>query len=219
MRLFLKKEHTNWEFKKFNERPVEYRFVFDMVSRYYPKTLLDVGTGTTSLPHLLRTCGVKVKAIDNIKDYWPNGMFNRHFYVINDDILDPHMPEKFDMITCISVLEHIPEFDLAIKNMVQLLNKGGFLVITCPSSPLPYVENCYALPDSSYGKNSKYVTQSFSPETIENWCEKYKLEIVETEYWKFWSGDYWTCGKQIIPPLKSNDNESYQIRCIAFKKL
>ncbi len=44
--------------------------------------------------------------------------------------------EQFDFITCISVLEHIPqEGDIdAVKKMWRILKKGGFLYITVPCS-------------------------------------------------------------------------------------
>ena len=64
-----------------NERPIEFSFVFKYLTRFYPKTILDVGTGLTSLPHLMRSCGFMVTAIDNVRDYWPKGMVNRHYYI------------------------------------------------------------------------------------------------------------------------------------------
>ena len=57
-----------------NERPIEYRFVFDVATRVAPTTVLDVGTGKTSLPHLLWICGYEVTAIDNVSDYWADGL-------------------------------------------------------------------------------------------------------------------------------------------------
>ncbi len=52
-----------------NERPIELAFVFRHLRDCRPGRILDVGTGMTSLPHLLRTCGYHVTAIDNIRDY------------------------------------------------------------------------------------------------------------------------------------------------------
>lgn len=215
----LKSEYDNRKFIRFNERPVEYSFVFRMLSKYYPKTVLDVGTGTTALPHLIHNCGILVTAIDNITDYWPSGMFNRHYYVKDDSVLKPKLTEKHDMVFCISTLEHIEDNNLAVKNMAGLLNVGGHLVMSFPSSPKPYIRNCYDLEDSSYGKGNPYIAQSFTQENIDNWCQKYGLQEAESEYWQFWTNDYWTCGDQIIPPLKTDANGKYQIRCICLKKI
>ena len=87
--------------------------------------MLDVGTGTTAWPHLLRNCGYVVTAIDNIRDHWPEGMVNRHWAVLDVDIVkpDPRIPEKCEAITCISVLEHIENHTRAVWNMVAFENR------------------------------------------------------------------------------------------------
>src|SRR3989344_3080365 len=124
-----KKEYLKPPFNAFNERPVEYRFTFENIAEFYPKTILDVGTGVTALPHLMSNCGCKVTAMDNIKDYWTKGMLNRHYYIINDDITNPKkIIGSFDMVTCISALEHIERYDDAVKSMFNLLKSGGCLL-------------------------------------------------------------------------------------------
>ncbi|CAB5159687.1 hypothetical protein D3OALGA1CA_4965 [Olavius algarvensis associated proteobacterium Delta 3] len=87
------------DFSRFNERPVEYAFVLKKIGEIYPLTILDVGTGTTALPHLMRNCGCLVTATDNKRDYWPNGMHNRHYHVIDDDITATRLSDTFDFIT------------------------------------------------------------------------------------------------------------------------
>ena len=69
-----------------NERAIEYQFVFRSLIQTGANTVLDVGTGDTALPHLLRTCGYHVTAIDNVDGFWPKGMINRHWCVLKDDI-------------------------------------------------------------------------------------------------------------------------------------
>lgn len=44
-----REEYKSQEFKRFNERPVEFGFVFRAMSTLYPRTVLDVGAGTTAL--------------------------------------------------------------------------------------------------------------------------------------------------------------------------
>src|SRR5690349_16021730 len=73
------------QFQRHNERPIEYSFVFGSIARLQPRSVLDVGTGKTALPHLIASCGCVVTAVDNIRDYWPQGMFNRHWHIVNDD--------------------------------------------------------------------------------------------------------------------------------------
>ena len=42
-------------------------FVFRNISKIWPKTVLDVGTGKNSSLHMMCNCGLIVTAIDNIK--------------------------------------------------------------------------------------------------------------------------------------------------------
>ena len=213
-----KNEFNNQSFTRFNERAVEFSFVFRKISELYPKTILDVGTGTTALPHLMRNCGPLVTAVDNIKDYWPNGMTNRHYHVINDDITHTQLSGSFDMVTCVSVLEHIQHFDAAVANMLKLLNPYGHLIITCPYTDDNYVKNVYDLEDSSYGKENSFVAQSYSRKNLTNWLKNGNAAVVEQEYWQFWEGKFWTCGNQIIPPVKVSVHDRHQISCILIKR-
>jgi hypothetical protein len=73
-------EYEAQVYRRINERPIEYRFVFGAIRQTAPESVLDVGTGESALPSLIRTCGPVVTAIDNIRDYWPEGMVNRHFH-------------------------------------------------------------------------------------------------------------------------------------------
>lgn len=44
----------------------------------------------------------------------------------------PFAPETFDVVTCISVLEHIPEDTEALRVIWSLMRRGGTLVLTVP---------------------------------------------------------------------------------------
>lgn len=203
-----------------NERPVEYSFLFKMYARKMPKTVMDVGSGATALPHLLKTCGAIVTATDNIKDYWPNGMTNRHFHVINDDITASRLTGKYDMITCISVLEHIKDYESAVKNMFSLLKPSGWLILTCPYNEEKYCQDVYKLPESSQAKITNiFITQAYCREQLMQWLEKYEGRIVEQEYWRFFDGEYWTCGQRVTPPVQALPSEKHQISCICIEKV
>lgn len=214
-----RREYRKQAFRRFNERPVEFAFLFRQLARLYPRTVLDVGTGTTALPHLMRNCGFLVTATDNIRDYWPNGMSNRHYYVIDDDITRTRLSAKFDFITCISVLEHIERSDQAVAGMFSLLNPGGHLVLTFPYTEGNYLRNVYELPGSTYGQDASYITQSYSRVHLDRWLEQNRGEIVEQEFWQFWDGDYWTVGKQLIPPRQVSRNDTHQLTCLLVRTL
>ena len=75
-------EFDRQKFERFNERAIEYAFVFRQLGAFYPRSVLDVGTGTSALPALLRTSGFLVTATDNVRDYWPRGMLNWPYHDI-----------------------------------------------------------------------------------------------------------------------------------------
>lgn len=213
-----KREFEHQTFLRFNERPVEFGFVFRKLAEIYPRGILDIGAGTTALPHMMRNCGFLVTATDNVRDYWPSGMINRHYHVIDDDISDTRLSGPFDLITCISVLEHIRKADDAVRNMFSLVKAKGHLILTFPYTDKRYVENVYELPGSSYGKGVPYITQSYSRSELVRWLEENRGTILAQEYWQFWEGDHWTVGKQLIPPKRVTSEDKHQLTCVLIRK-
>lgn len=214
-----KDEFVTQSFFRFNERPVEFGFVFKKLAQLYPTTVLDVGTGTTALPHLMRNCGHLVTATDNVTDYWPEGMVNRHYWIVDDDITATKLTEQFDLVTCVSTLEHIVQSDKAVSNMFRLTKPGGHVLITCPYTEHAYCENVYKLPESAYGQDVSYVTQSYSRKHLDRWCYNNKAEIIEQEFWQFWTGEFWTQGQQIIPPKPASSTTLHQHMCLLLRKI
>lgn len=217
-RRVVRREFEQQTFRRFNERPVELMFVFQKLAALYPKTILDVGTGTTALPQVLRSGGALVTAIDNIRDYWPGGMHNRHYHVIDDDICHTRLTGLFDFITCISVLEHVREPGLAVRSLCALLRPGGHLVLSFPYSEPTHVDNVYALPGSSYGQSASYVTRSYCRTDLDRWLTPLDVDIVDQQYWRYWTGEFWTVGEQIIPPIQASATEPHQLSCLLIRR-
>ena len=198
---------------RLNERAVEYGFVFNCLAELAPSTVLDVGAGTTALPSLLRTCNYRVTAIDNISDYWPHGMRNRHFYVLDDDITGSKLTEQYDIVLCISVLEHVVEYERALATMASLTKPGGHVLITCPYGESAGSANCYDREDS-YGKDFPFICRQFTRTDFEQWCHRTGAELVKQEWWRFFDSQYWSCGKQVQPPQKVRPHELHQHSCL-----
>lgn len=204
--------------KRMNERPTEYKFAFECVAEYYPKSLLDVGTGTTAFPHLISNCGISVAAIDQISSYWKFGMSNRHFKITNNDITAPTLDKKFDMVTCISTLEHIPDHRNAVKGMFGLLNEGGHIVLSFPYNENHYIEDIYRHPNAGYGKEHKFIGQVYSRHEINQWLQDNGAEIVRQEFYRAFTGEFWTMGEAIYPIRKTSKEELHQLTCLMLKK-
>ena len=218
IREICRREYVTQEFLGINERPVEYRFAFEQLTVAFPGTVLDVGTGKTALPSLLRTCGFVVTAIDNIKDYWPTGMVNRHYHVLDDNILEPKVGGPFDFITCISTLEHIRDHARAMRMMFSLLRPGGRLVVSFPYNESTYVENVYALPGSIGADRYPFITQAFSRREVQQWMHENDARLVAQEYWRYFEGPFWTIGKRVVPPVRVEEHDLHQISCLALEK-
>jgi len=196
----LREIHDRQKFYRFNERPGEFSFVFRAIGKCAPKSILDVGSGDTALPALMANCGPVVTAIDNISDYWTGGMRNRHWYVHNDDIQNTRITAKFDMVTCVSVLEHIKGYDGAVKAMLGLLKPRGHLVLCGPYTDALHVDDCYRVPGAdAESAKQPYICNSYSGEDLRRWLG-YGAELVEAEYWRAFSGKHWAMGERIAPP-------------------
>lgn len=213
-----KREFVSQYYKKINERPIELRFVFDTISKIYPKTVLDIGPGLSSLPHLISLCGCVVYSIDNVSDYWSIKLCNRHFYVINDDIRNPRLKKKFDLITCISTLEHVDKFDDAVDSMFNLLRKNGSIILSFPYNEKSFVNNIYKDPDAGFGRDWKWICRVFSRKEIDSWLKRNNGIIVDQEFWKVFSGKYWSFGDWLKPAQKVDIHSSHHLTCLWIKK-
>jgi SAM-dependent methyltransferase len=202
-----------------NERSIEYRFALQALGETHPANVLDVGTGTTAWPGLLRDCGYVVTAIDNIRDYWPEGMVNRHWTVLNDDILNPKdvLSKNFDAITCISVLEHIEDHARAMQNMVHLLASGGVLILTTPYSHHHRHPNVYSHPQALYGKDSPYICRASSETELNQWVAA-GLTLETRELWRLFTGPVWATGERCAWQSVTLEDEPHQLGCFVFRK-
>jgi len=117
------------------------RFIFQLLTGIQFNSVLDAGCGTgILLQHILEKYPhVQLTG----SEYSPNGLeFARkrlpqaEFRVLDlsKDVLD----NKFDLITCIDVLEHIPDDRAALKNLLAMC--GGHAILSVPLGALIKVE-------------------------------------------------------------------------------
>jgi len=204
--------------EQFNERPMEYAFCLKHLNRKGIMWVLDVGPGNCSWPALLSHCGYRVTAIDEMNEYHGKKIRNPWFSVVNDDITNPQkLDPPFDAITCISTLEHIAKPWRAVKNMCGLLRGGGILLMTFPFSKNGYVRNAYDLP-GSYGKDRRYRCGVFSTEIVFSWAKRLSMEIIDTERWRVFDGDYWSCGERLEEYRRTTVGICH-LACVAMEKI
>lgn len=183
-----------------NERPVEYAFALEWLSKAPGRKVLDVGSGRTSFPHLLYTCGFDVRSIDL------NPPFNRHFKVEKADITKP-ITGMYDAITCISVLEHIPDDTSAVENMFNALNSNGLLILSFPYNEERYVNNV----------NKHGLTKVFHRGCIDS-VRRFGLDIIDQRYYQVFTGDIWAEGERLTP-IETTVNDKHHLTCVVFRKV
>ena len=122
--------NTTWK----NERVVEVPIVWEIVKSYRGRKILEVGD---VLSHYFK---FKHDVVDK---------YEKADGVINKDILDYKVKEKYDLIVSISTFEHIgfdertrdPTKTLkAMKHLRSLLKKGGKLIVTVPVGFNPHLD-------------------------------------------------------------------------------
>ena len=107
------------------------------------KKALDFGAGTGNLTGKLLQMGYEVTAVDmsvemckilerKYKDY----LASKKLVVINSPIEDVSFEgDSFDLVTCYSVLHHLPDYVDAIRRLSAFLRKGGVMYIDHEISP------------------------------------------------------------------------------------
>ena len=204
--------------RRVNERPIEYPFALSCLSAVCPTSVLDVGTGTTAWPQLLANCGYNVTAIDEGDSYWGRGLLNRHHYVLHDDITNPSLDGEFDAITCLSVIEHIPDHNAAVRGLRSLLPEGGHAILSFPYNETRFVDNVYALPGVSYGADAPYICRVYSRAEVDGWLA-HGFEIERQEYYRIFTGDLWAFGERLQPPTKATADEPHHLTCIMLRAI
>lgn len=121
-------------------RQYEYPYVNNKIKEYLLNKditnlrILDAGSGVTFFPCYIQEqySKAKVYCIDNVAEW--GKIYNKinksiKFYI--EDIEETHLEtEYYDIIYCISVLEHTKDKEKVIKEFYRLLKKDGVLILT-----------------------------------------------------------------------------------------
>lgn len=128
------------------------------------KKALDLGAGTGNLTGKLLHMGYEVTAIDIsvemcviLKKKYKDYLEDKKLRIINSKLEDASFNKgEFDLITCYSVLHHLPDYVDVIQKLSFLLKKGGVMYLDHEQSPFFWDEfQKYAiLKHMYYGSNS-----------------------------------------------------------------
>ena len=95
--------------------------------------ILDIGCGGGILCEPLKRLGAKVTGIDTNKfaiEVAKNHARQNHLFIdyYNSSIENFSSKKKFDLVTCMEVLEHIKNIDTFIKSITPILKKNSLLI-------------------------------------------------------------------------------------------
>ena len=175
-----------------NQADLYNKWTFDKLKPYLTGKILEIGCGIGNFTETLMLYG-QVWAIDINKNYIKQtknlvgdkvvvGIGN----IENGEYFFKH--EKFDSIVCINVLEHIENDLQAIKNMNEILKKGGNLILLIPAHPFLFGEI-----DRSIGHFKRYTKID-----ILNKLEKNGFKIIKFRQLNFLGAIGWFISGKIL---------------------
>jgi len=133
--------------------------------------VLNAGSGECGYsPLLLKLPGVKsvVETDFGFRDHTPRRIDARQTFFCSSLVSIPLPDQKFDLILCSEVLEHIEEHEQALDEIRRVIAPGGWLLITVPTPPAP--------PDPAH------VREGYYPADLSAMLTKRGFEIVEMRF-------------------------------------
>ena len=119
-------ENCHYSFKKYmdNERWMSYYHQLQIVLLRRPSRVLVIGKGDNIIPLLIKNAGIEVKTIDLDESLKPD-------FVCSITEIDTVIKEKFDLILCCQVLEHIP-FENVESTLIKLKHISSEIIVSLP---------------------------------------------------------------------------------------
>ena len=117
------------------------------------KKALDFGAGTGNLTGKLLHMGYSVTAVDIspemcaiLKKRYAAYLKARRLTIINSPLEDVSFKrDEFDLITCYSVLHHLPDYKSVLWRLTDFLKKGGVMYIDHEASPFYWLNEARLL--------------------------------------------------------------------------
>ena len=167
-----------------NKSNFTYRIILRVLNNFLKnqKKVLDIGCGVGTLSFYLAKKGNYVLGIDISKNAVNVCKKSAKIFGLRDikfqrmDFPNEIPRDKFDLIVCSEVLEHLEDDDLALKKIYSLLRPNGIVIISVPSKNAPLYRLGLAKEfDKRVGHLRRYTLSE-----LVNKCQKAKFTILET---------------------------------------
>ncbi len=179
----------NSEFKPLHEiNPLRLNFI-DQIATLAGKKILDVGCGGGILAESMAQRGADVTGIDMGKT--PLEVARLHLLESGADVdykripaeqLAAEQPENYDIVTCMEMLEHVPDPSSIIEACAKLAKPGGHLFFsTLNRNPKAYL---FAIVGAEYilkllPKGTHEFSKFIRPAELDGWIRTAGLETTE----------------------------------------
>lgn len=176
----------NSEFKPLHEiNPLRLDYI-NRLAALPGKKVLDVGCGGGILSESMAQCGASVTGIDMGKG--PLEVARLHLLESGLDVDYQHIPverlaaatpEKFDVVTCMEMLEHVPDPGSVVRACTDLVKPGGHVFFsTINRNPKAYL---LAIVGAEYllrllPKGTHDYAKFIRPSELDNWIRQAGLE-------------------------------------------
>lgn len=151
------------------------------------KKILDVGCGGGILSESLAIAGGIVTGIDMSESalnaarlHLKNSNLNINYHCMTVEELAEQQPEKFDFVTCMELLEHVPDPEMVVKSCAKLINSQGVIFFsTLNRTPKSYL---FAIMGAEYilqllPKGTHDYAKFIRPSELLHWAEASQLEL------------------------------------------
>ncbi len=112
--------------------PVRLQYIFDRTQGLQGREILDVGTGAGILAESMARGRGHVLGIDLAEDAIEEARSHARetgvevvYRVVDVESLAVERPESFDVVTCMEMLEHVPDPASVVQSCARLLKPGG----------------------------------------------------------------------------------------------
>ena len=179
----------NSEFKPLHDiNPLRINYI-SRILNLAEKSVLDIGCGGGILAEGLAHHGALVTAIDmaeaslsvaKLHQLESNLEIDYRFCSAED--LAVEKPESYDVITCLEMLEHVPDPNSIVRSCFELVKPGGTVFFsTINRNPKSYL---FAILGAEYvlnllPKGTHEYAKFIRPSELASWCRKSGLELKE----------------------------------------
>jgi 2-polyprenyl-6-hydroxyphenyl methylase/3-demethylubiquinone-9 3-methyltransferase len=177
------------EFKPLHQiNPLRLEYIDRRVS-LNGKKVLDVGCGGGILSESMAVRGADVTAIDMGETPLNVAKLHQHetgvqvdYRKITAEALSSEMPEQFDVVTCLEMLEHVPDPSSIISACTSLVKPGGHVFFsTLNRNPKSYL---FAIVGAEYilqmlPRGTHDYSKFIKPSELDRWARNAGLNVLE----------------------------------------